>query len=450
MKAKKIEPLELLSYVSISAGMALAASCYTITGKITAYGNPFVIYGGFALAWIICLLTSMAISELGARFPTAPGVRTYLKNAYGDLTSLAFTYIAIFVVIFVAGIEVYVLMQIVAPGKSLLMQTPIIIALLIVITYINSIGMEAPKKLQTLLFVSLVILSVFLSVCGLPVISESATDSVFRSEQAFSSKDLLAVTGLAVFLFMGFEWVTPMGKNRNSYEKMIPWSMPISISVLFLVYVLFSLGLGYSESMESLKRNSAPHLTLGLHLFPLAGNYIVIVISVLALLTTLNAGLMGASRLLYVVAREGGFTPRLNRVCTKISDEGVTVGAIYLLAAMGGMASFAMLYFDASDVIGSVCAALYCTIYCAFILSHVKLKGVVSKRKIPFESKIPIPIFIFLAGCLPVFGVGALMSSANPWSAAAVFSGIFALSFTLAFLAVNAAKIPFLHGNATE
>ena len=37
-----------------------------------------------------------------------------------------------------------------------------------------------------------------------------------------------AAVGLTVFLFMGFEWVTPVGLRPDAYKRKIPWAMPVA------------------------------------------------------------------------------------------------------------------------------------------------------------------------------------------------------------------------------
>src|SRR3569832_1874961 len=78
---KKI--LETLNYVSISLGMPLTGSSYPMLGKLASAGSIPAVLLGMVLGALLCIFIADAIAEMAARFPSAPGIRTYIMRAYG-------------------------------------------------------------------------------------------------------------------------------------------------------------------------------------------------------------------------------------------------------------------------------------------------------------------------------------------------------------------------------
>ena len=96
---------ELGFYVTFGAGIAFGISSFTILSELFKVASSFWLVISICLAGVVCMLLSSAIAELASMYPSAPGVRTYLKVALPPRTSLFLVYLYLIFMIMVAGID---------------------------------------------------------------------------------------------------------------------------------------------------------------------------------------------------------------------------------------------------------------------------------------------------------------------------------------------------------
>jgi len=399
---KKI--LETLNYVSISLGMTLTGSSYPMLGKIASAGSIPAVLLGMVLGALLCIFIADAIAEMAARFPSAPGIRTYIMRAYGAPVSLRFTYVAIAVLALVAGLEADVFSHALWPHASNLERFGIGTLLLLGIGVLNGFGVEASKSLQSAFCLALVMLSLSIST---PALTAAAAPANMHWSGIFW-QDALTVTGLSIFLFMGFEWVTSMGKNRDAYKLRIALAMPLAILAVLVLFVTFVCALKWNFTITALAADNAPQFSLSLLYFPRFGYALTTALLLFALLTTLNAGMLAASRLLYVVARDDGFTPAINRVCVRISENGVTYGGMLVLLAISIASLGLQIWLNNIVLVGVECAALYCCLYSAYLFSFLRLRKDGPPRQ-GYRARTPRWLIVLLAWMLPLLGLATIV-----------------------------------------
>jgi amino acid transporter len=217
--------------------------------------------------------------------------------------------------------------------------------------------------------------------------------------------------GMAVFLFVGFEWVTPMGKRPDSYQRLLPLSMPAAIIVLAVLYVVFSTAfLHTAPQQHSL---NAPQLSLGDALFGRAGVMVMMGLSLLAMLTSFNAGLMGAARLVYGIAREG----HLPKMCSRISlNTCAPVGAI---AALGGVSLLAALvagFYQLHLAMAVVAAVITAMVYGAVIFAMLVLRRQSHHKPAIFRNPMPAPVLWVTGALFVLLAPATLVTDSPPYS----------------------------------
>jgi Gamma-aminobutyrate permease and related permeases len=140
---------------------------------------------------------------------------------------------------------------------------------------------------------------------------------------------------------------------------------------------------------------SAPHWT-----------FIALFLLILALLTSFNAGLRGASRMVYMLGREGRISQRM----TRLGADGLTpvnaVTAVGLLALLSGVATIAL---DLTRMLSELSAALICAVYAALLIAssrNAQRKQFVTDF---FNSSVPLTARWLLASLFAVLsGVSAI------------------------------------------
>jgi len=397
---------KLLEYMTICIGICLATTGYTVIGEMFGILPGIYVPLPLILAGVLCIFLAIVLSQLAQRYPTAPGVRTYIRAAFGDKPSLVATFMLISVVVLFAGAEAYIFTVSIniIYDVSPYVVVPLVIAFVVAV---NLFGLDMPRKMQlimTLMLVTgLIVLGIYAS------LSTESQVNVVTDEDMIDALAIVSAAGTAIFLFMGFEWVLVSGKHPNDYKRTIPLAMVLGISVLLIAYLVLSYALSLRFQDHEVSGTMVPHFLLANLISTEHGAYIVILLSLFAMVTTFNAGLMGVSRLMYTLGREGVLPP----VFTKISMKtGVPVGAVLTLGLLAEISALIQLATSIHEQVLFVCAAIYCLIYSLYPLSNLRIINNDSACK---NSSLKMNIFKVLSYCASVlfivFGIGALLNS---------------------------------------
>jgi amino acid transporter len=364
------ERWEFVFYVSVGTGMAFATSSFTmIAGLFDIVTGPLVLVA-IVLAAIVCGIISCSIGELACMYPSAPGVRTYLKAAFGNRMSLFVVYLYLIFIVLMAGAESYVFSLVMGalwPGLSPL---AVVLGLLTCAVGANLAGLALPRWLEVAATGLLVTLVVGFGAYGFVAGTVTWTGAM----QVPGSSELYwvpAAVAMAVFLFVGFEWITPLGLSPRSYQRRIPLSMPVAIAVALVAYSSFAVGLGSQLPRESIVSSLIPQAPYLARLIGDSGLYWAGVISALATFSTFNAGVMGSARLIYALAREGNLPQPLARISL---ETGAPVGAVLLLGVLSGLSAFVVITGDLALAAAVVGSAIVCCVYTAYMLAVIRLR----------------------------------------------------------------------------
>jgi amino acid transporter len=395
---------ELFFYVTVSCGMALATSVFTMVSGLFEITNGLGAALGIALAGLFCLVIALSIGELASMYPSAPAVRTYLKTAFGDYASLFLVYLYLISVILVAGLESFIFSEVLHAALPMATALPTIIILLCAVTASNLAGLELPRLVQmsaTVLVVAFIAVSGFLGVIS-PKVNLSA--GMWQAEKL---RVLPAVAGMALFLYMGFEWVTPVGLRPKSYHWKIPVSLPISVGVLALAFELFVLGAASQMEPHVIGSSDVPQVPYLVAVYGPIGVRLALALALTATVSTFNAGILGGSRLIYMLAREGNFPAW----CASVSlRTGAPTGAILLLSSLALVSAIAVMTWRAELLVAVLGAAIICILYAAFLLSALVLRKRRPDAPRPYRSRIWSPLQWFGVVVLPIIGLQTLFS----------------------------------------
>jgi ethanolamine permease len=297
---------ELGFYVTFGAGIAFGISSFTILSELFKVASSFWLVVSICLAGFICMLLSSSIAELASMYPSSPGVRTYLKVALPPLTSLFLVYLYLIFMIMVAGIESYLFALVVRQLFPQLPALAVVITLLVCTVAVNLLGLELPRGVQMFTTTALILSVLLLGVAG----AAPHLGNLHWGASVFSGHPLSQISdalGSAVYLFIGFEWVTMMGFSAKSYERKIPISMPLAILTNIVAYCIFALALATRMPTAAVTATAIPQLPYFVQIFGPRGAYVGLALSILAIVSCFNAGVMGGSRLIHALAREGNF-----------------------------------------------------------------------------------------------------------------------------------------------
>lgn len=397
--------LDFGSYVSISAGLALAASSFTMLAALLGLANPTGALLSIPIAGALLTVVAASIGSLASLFPAAPGISVYLGKAFGGSSAIivVLMYIAVFGCL--VGGESYLLSQVTAVLGYHLPSNLLAVGALSLVMLGHLLGMEVPLKIQiatTVAVIACVVLLVSFSLFG----DSGKTIQWSLTEATVPKTDLATTIGMGVFLFIGFEWVTPLGRMPKHYRYMVPWAMPVAILLLTVVYTAFGIALLVNFPATVISGSKVPQFLLARVIGSPFGVALAIGMSVFAMINTFNAGLLGSARLVYGLAREGSFPAFLSRISL---DTGAPYAAIITTGALALITAVGICQFDLTVVAVSFAAALECFIYAAVMFAWIQLQHK-SKGKDIFRSPFPKVVQLLVGCIMPVLGLGALFA----------------------------------------
>jgi amino acid transporter len=411
---------EFLFYVSVGAGMALATISFTmLSGLFEAATGGWVVLG-MVLGGVMCGVIATSVGELAGMFPSAPGIRTYLKAAFGNRPSLFLVHLYLIFLIMIAGAESYLfslVVEQVAPG---LPHMAVILVLLGGVVLVNLYGLELPRNVQ---MVTAFVLLAILCVVGLLGILRSGAPGGPAPEGLGLSGPAVVLpiaATMAIFLYVGFEWVTPLGLRPSAYERPIPLAMLMAIGVNVVACGLFASGMASTMSREAITETFIPQVPYLGALLGRAGVWLAVGVSCMACISTFNAGIMGSSRLIFALTRES----LLPKWAGTINPEtGAPRGAVLFMGALAAVAAAGVVALDAPLLAAVIGSAIIAFVYAAFMLAVLRLRKLRPAGRRPFRTPLPAGVQWAFAAVLPLLGVGTLfeLKEEYPWQPVAGF-----------------------------
>jgi amino acid transporter len=373
----------LATVVSTSAGLTFASSTFLVVVQMACYLAGDAAWIAIAIAGALCALAAAAFSELNGMWPSVNGIRLYIYKAFGEKLSLvtALTYMS--VVTLVVGTEAYVLSHVLNAAFPAISPPWWIFLMLTLATGFNFCGLKIAGTFQTVLSFSVVTSIVMMSVLAL----SHAHFQVPQPLHTGGAGPLFQAVGVAIFLFVGFEWVTPLADEVKS-PSAIPTGMFLAVGLLVLVYALVATAMFSGIVPRSLlfgslaARESIPHVVFAKFVLGSTGRWVMIGTSLCMSLTTFNAGLMGVSRFIYGMARDQVLPQKLSSLSGRFSTPDRAVFLVYVVA----LAVSALVYWSQRFVLlVNLAAATEAFIYAFAAAAVISLRLKDKNRARPFR-----------------------------------------------------------------
>ncbi|MCL6634885.1 MAG: APC family permease, partial [Peptococcaceae bacterium] len=234
------------------------------------------------------------------------------------------------------------------------------------------------------------------------------------------------------FLFVGFEWVTPLAEEVTQV-KQISRGMMIALGILSVAYALFTVAMTAVVPKDVLAASAAPQMAFARAALGEAGAAWMLAISLAASITTFNAGMISVSRFMYASAREHVLPAVFSRVSMRFFTPWAAIVTLFFIGlAVAGVTLLTHRYL----VLVELAAAMESIVYAMVGLAVISLR-----RRMPVA---PRP-YLIKGGYL----VPAATTAVFTVLAAAVFAadvrvlGDMAAAFLACLIYVNTA-VPYL------
>lgn len=290
--------LPLRTAVSTSAGLASAAINFLACVEVAQYAGGNSAWLAILVAGVLITLSAANFSELNGLYPSAAAIRVWIRRGTNDSLSMVGSLVYMATVIFVIAADAFVLGHVftaVLPGVPGMVWIALLLGL---VTWANMRGIKVAGWIQDtnglVLLGSLVIISV-LGLVHAPAVHLHALFAI--------GPNWLQGVALGVFIYVGFEWVTPLAEEVQD-ARAIPKGMFIALGLVGVGFGLFTLAMQVLVPARELQNTVVPQLLMGRAALGVAGFWWMVGVSLTTAMTTFNGGLVAASRFIYAAARE--------------------------------------------------------------------------------------------------------------------------------------------------
>ena len=399
--------LKLRTVISTSAGMALATSCYLAGLQVATILVGELAWISILVAGLFCMLSAMCFSELTSLYPTAAGIKLFIQNAYNEKAAIAIGMFYVILGISMVGAESYLLSSVLTGSFTLFGAQADrlfwMIIFILFVGYINYRGIFITGLFQDILTYTMISFLIIVSLYTFTILDVKFVEAVTRPD--FTIGNVLTAAGVGVFLYVGFEWVTPLAEETTDY-RMIGRGMMIAIGILSITYSLFVVAMWTGLTEGQLKAGTPiPHILFAENVFGPVGVAVFVIMSILASVTSFNAGLLNTSRFAYAMARDNV----LPRVFSKLHPDHATPWvAIQGLEGFAIGPSLLILFTGQYLFIIVMAAALECIIYVVMALCVLRLRKRQPDKerafRVPFGKVIPVITIIVFGGlCIGLY-----------------------------------------------
>ena len=382
------------------------------TGTLIAFS-----IGGFA----VCLI-GLTYSELASAMPRAGGEHIYTQRALGPNFSFVCTWALLFSYINVCLFEAVALpaaIEYLVPDIRLgtlwnVLDADVDLGFVIIgvlgsilVTWSNYVGIKTATLVQTIVTI-LIILSGLLLIGGAGLSGDSS------NIQNFSEP---AVTGILVVLIMvpgmliGFDVIPQSAEEINLAPKKIGLLLIVSVMCAVIWYVAISASVGLALPSQEVSSSSMATADAAASLWGGSWAGTVLVLGgVGGILTSWNAFIVGASRVVFALSESGHLPPVFSKIHPKYQTPYAAILAIGLLSCVAPLFGRTILVWLINTGSFAVTIAFLCV-----AISFLVLRKKEPDMERPFKVSHP-NLVGYGAICLSI----GLLSAFFPWSPSAL------------------------------
>lgn len=368
--------LGLTSLIAICVGVVVGQGpLITVLQGVGINASAFFV--AMLIAFVLTLGYVFTFTELTLMMPKAGGISTYTEVAVGHLPAIIVTiagYLGI--AVFAGAADLFLLdyvMDVLYPDTF----SRFGLWVYIIIIILNILGIEVFASVQNLL--AFIMLAALL-VIGFAGVSSSEVQNIPFDNilSGFGSLDwsVLSLTVLALWAFLGMEFVCPLVEETKQPEKNLPKAMIISCFILLVVYGLVALSGFHKVPGNELVESPIPHWVLVKSIFGENARLLMAVIAITAAATCFSTGIASISRMMYGMGKNN----QLPSVFRLLHPKFKTPWFGILFQCSLAVAVY-MIFQDSQNVVILLmisCAAIFLLVY---IMAHVDL--IILRKKYP-------------------------------------------------------------------
>jgi len=312
---KKLErSLSLTAAIAISIGGMLGSGIFVLPG-IAAAKTGSSVWLAYLIAAICILPAALSKSELATAMPSTGGTYVYIERAFGPLMGtisgiglwLSLLLKSSFALVgFGAYLSIFV-------GDDINIIKYSAIFFLVVIMFLNILGVKKVGKVQIIIVSISLITLVLILIFGLPNVNRNLLDP-------FLTKGNVGLAATVAFVYISYAGVTKVaaiaGEIKNP-SKNLPRAMILSLLIMTSIFVLVTFVLVGNIPLNSLSTDLKPIYTVAMLLGGKEIGLVVAGIGVITLVSMANSGVLASSRFPFAMAMDDLLPRSIGRIHPK-------------------------------------------------------------------------------------------------------------------------------------
>jgi amino acid transporter len=344
--APKKKAIGFLSIVSIGIGGMVGGGIFAVLGlavQMARGGTPIA----FGLAGLVALLTAYSYSRLSVVFPSQGGTVEFLNQGFGNglfsggMNILLWLSYTIMLSLYAYAFGSYAA-SLFSGSSDPLIKHIFISGIVGLLTLTNTLSARFVGELEEWIVGFKVAILLFFVGVGIWRIAPARLQP-----SSWSPTGYLIAGGMIIFLaYEGFELIANTAGDVRNPKKNLPRGFLTSVVFVIGLYVLVSLVTVGNLPVDKIV--AAKDYALAESARPFLGQAGFALIAVAALLSTasaINATLYGASRISYIIAKEGELPQEIERKIWQRPLEGllITAGSTLVIANLFNLSSISMM-----------------------------------------------------------------------------------------------------------
>jgi APA family basic amino acid/polyamine antiporter len=344
-----LRALGLGSAILLVVGNVIGSGIFLTTGGMAAViPSASLLLLAWVLGGLLAIAGGLTYAEMGGMFPRSGGVYVFLREAYGPLTAFLYGWASMLVVnsgstaAVAVGFAEYlsyfvpvfstsnVVAAVPVPWGTFTISAGQLVASasIAVLGAINYVGVRSGNMVNVLLTVA--------KVAGLAAIPLMAlvAGTVQPSYTPVVPPDVvrpLASFGVAMiavlWTYESWYYVTYAAGEIKDPQRNVPRALVIGILALIAIYVTVNIGYLHAVSVQDMKGvTRIAELAATALMGPIGASFIALTV-VVSTFGCNAAGMLGGSRVLFAMARDGVFLPAASRVHPRYRTPHVAVVA---------------------------------------------------------------------------------------------------------------------------
>jgi APA family basic amino acid/polyamine antiporter len=361
--------------IAVIFGGTVGVGILRLPGVIAAQlGSVSLILLAWVLGGVYALLGAISLAELGAAMPQAGGFYIYAKRAFGSPVGFALGWADWLNNCAVVAFGAIAAAEYIAALFPKMVPHEVTIGLMLVFGFcaIHLAGLRLGSTVQKIASSLTALTFLVLAVACLLHPAQGA--SVARAPGIFNAgvvRALIPIVGALraiVVTYDGWYEAIYFTEEDTDAGKHLPRAMIGGVVLVIGLYLLLNLAFLHVLSMPVLATSKLPAADAARIVFPAWSGRFVTVLSLLTLLSLINAVLLGAPRILLAIGRDGLFT----RAATRVGAGGTPWAASLLSAGMAALLIASGKFEDIISVAAILVAGMYCVNYVAVIVLRVR------------------------------------------------------------------------------